>query len=173
MKRSADLRRQGAAQPERRAPEAPQLEAARGGEGTVLAIIEVPRGSFVKRELHEGERIDFVSPLPSPFNYGFLPDAPGEDGDPADAVVLGPRLAAGTEVELTVVGRVRFVDAGAPDHKLVLSAQPISARQRLGLVAFFTLYARAKRALNLLRGARGATRFDGLEEGSALDYSTE
>ena len=34
-------------------------------------VIEVPRGSFLKRGLTG--RIDFVSPLPCPFNYGAVP----------------------------------------------------------------------------------------------------
>ncbi len=127
------------------------------------AIVEVPRGSFIKRELHDGRRIDFVSPLPSPWNYGYLPDLPGEDGDPADAVIMGPRVAAGAEIELPVVARVRFVDAGERDDKLVLSDRPLSRRQRRGLAAFFRLYARAKILLNLAKGDRGPTRFEGLE----------
>jgi inorganic pyrophosphatase len=130
----------------------------------VRARIEVPRGSFIKRELHGEARLDFVSPLPSPFNYGFLPGVDGEDGDPVDAVILGPRLPLGAEIERPVVARVRFVDAGQPDSKLVLSDRPLSRRQRMALVGFFRLYAHAKRALNLLRGARGPTRFEGLDE---------
>ncbi len=138
----------------------------------VRAIVEVPRGSFVKRELHEGHRIDFVSPLPSPFNYGYLPDRPGEDGDPLDAIILGPRLPLGGEVELPVVARVRFVDAGQDDTKLVLSARPLGPRQRRAIAGFFRLYAVAKRALNLARGAGGPTRFEGLEDQPASDHST-
>ncbi len=128
------------------------------------AIVEVPRGSFVKRELHQGRRIDFVSPLPSPFNYGCVPDRAGNDGDPLDAVILGPRLPLGAEVELPVVARVRFVDAGSDDTKLVLSAAPLSPGQRRTLVTFFRLYARAKGLLNRLRRAGGPTRFEGLDE---------
>ena len=136
----------------------------------VRAIVEVPRGSFIKRELHEGRRIDFVSPLPSPFNYGFLPERRGEDGDPVDAVILGPHLPLGTEVELPVVARVRFLDAGQQDDKLVLSHGPLTPQQRRALRAFFRLYAHAKRGLYLLRGAPGPTRFEGLDEGGG--YST-
>jgi inorganic pyrophosphatase len=125
-------------------------------------VVEVPRGAFVKRELHAQGGIDFVSPLPSPFNYGYLPALPGQDGDPADAVIMGPRLALGSEVALPPVGRVRFVDAGTRDDKLVLSARPLTARERLALRAFFTAYAQAKRLLNRLRGERGRTAFEGL-----------
>ena len=39
--------------------------------------------------------VDFVSPLPSPFNYGSVPDTLSEDGDPLDALLVGPRRPAG------------------------------------------------------------------------------
>ena len=46
---------------ERDAAEPPELE----------VVIEIPRGSFLKRG--SSGRIDFVSPLPCPFNYGSAP----------------------------------------------------------------------------------------------------
>jgi inorganic pyrophosphatase len=52
-------------------------------------LIEVPRGSFVKRG--STGVVDFVSPLPCPFNYGSVPQYLGLEGDLLDAVVLGPR----------------------------------------------------------------------------------
>jgi inorganic pyrophosphatase len=52
-------------------------------------VIEVPRGSFLKRSLSGS--IDFVSPLPSPFNFGAVPTWLGLEGDLLDALVLGPR----------------------------------------------------------------------------------
>ena len=131
----------------------------------VRALVEVPRGSFIKRELHQGQRIDFVSPLPSPFNYGFLPGVPGDDGDPVDAVIMGPRLAMGAEVTLPVVARVRFLDAGVDDTKLVPSSTALTPAERRALVLFFRLYARAKGLLNLVRGAGGPTRYLGLDDG--------
>jgi len=132
------------------------------------ARVEVSRGSFIKRELHQGEHIDFVSPLPSPFNYGFIPDRPGDDGDPLDAVIMGPRLPSGSDVTLPAVAWVRFVDAGARDDKLVLSARPLTATQRRALVAFFVFYARAKGLLGALRGHSGPTRFEGLDDYRAV-----
>ena len=64
----------------------------------VEVIIEIPRGSFLKRG-STGE-LDFISPLPCPFNYGSIPAFIGLDGDLLDAVVLGPRppLGATTRV---------------------------------------------------------------------------
>ncbi|MCB9761233.1 MAG: inorganic diphosphatase [Alphaproteobacteria bacterium] len=129
----------------------------------VTARIEVPRGSFIKQELHgDAPRVDFISPVPCPFNYGYVPALAGADGDPLDAVVLGPRLAVGAEVQRPVVAVVRFWDAGQVDDKLVLSEAPLSPAEATALRAFFRLYGFARRWLNRLRGARGPTGYAGL-----------
>ena len=70
-------------------------------------VIEVPRGAFVKRDA-EG-RIDLVSPIPAPFNYGRVMGVLGGDGEPQDAIVLGPRLPRGHTVRLQVHGVVRYI----------------------------------------------------------------
>jgi inorganic pyrophosphatase len=124
--------------------------------------IEVPRGGFVKRT--DSGRVDFVSPLPCPFNYGSVAGTRSGDGDRLDAVVLGPRLARGSRVRLRVVARVDFVDGGLEDPKFICSAGPLDAGQRRLVEGFFGFYARAKRLLNLARGARGPTRYGGLVE---------
>ena len=64
----------------------------------VEVMIEVPRGSFLKRG--STGRIDFVSPLPCPYNYGAVPTHLGLEGDLLDALVLGPRRAFGTRLRL-------------------------------------------------------------------------
>ena len=61
----------------------------------VEVVIEVPRGSFLKRG--STGHLDFISPLPCPFNYGSVPSLLGLEGDLLDAVVLGPRLPRGTQ----------------------------------------------------------------------------
>ena len=58
----------------------------------VEVVIEVPRSSFLKPG--SSGSIDFVSPLPCPFNYGAVPTLLGLEGDLLDALVLGPRLAS-------------------------------------------------------------------------------
>ena len=60
----------------------------------VEVVIDVPRGSFLKRG--SSGSIDFVSPLRCPFNYGAVPTLLGLEGDLLDALVLGPRLRLGT-----------------------------------------------------------------------------
>lgn len=42
-------------------------------------VVEVPKGSFVKR-LPDGA-VDYVGPMPSPFNYGSVPAIPAPDGN--------------------------------------------------------------------------------------------
>ena len=125
-------------------------------------VVEVPRGSFVKRELHLN-RIEFVSPLPCPFNYGFIPETQGSDGDPMDALELGPRLPYGSVVERDVVGVVRFLDAGAVDDKLILADHSPSAGALRLLRLFFSVYSPCRWLLNRSQGIRGETRFLGLE----------
>lgn len=137
-----------------------------GSEVTVE--IETPRFCFVKRRADGG--VDFISPFPSLFNYGFLPGTRAADGDPQDALLLGRRRARGERVRGRVEARVRFVDAGECDDKLVCSEGEdgaLGVRERWALRAFFTAYATFKRALHALRGRRGRTAYEGIEEGPA------
>jgi inorganic pyrophosphatase len=122
-------------------------------------LIEYPRWSMVKRRTNGS--IDFVSPLPCPYNYGHVPGTMSEDGDMLDAVVLGARLPAGARVTTTVVGVIEFHDVGLFDPKVICSAQPMTAPQRRGLELFFTVYALGKRGLAAARGQTGATRYAG------------
>jgi len=132
------------------------------GPPVVDVRIETPRGSFVKARPGGGR--DFVSPFPCPFNYGSVPGTRAPDGEEVDALVLGPRLAAGARCRRTVLGVVAFVDAGRRDDKLVCGRgdELESARTRAAIRAFFTLYALCKRVGALLRRAPRPTRFEGL-----------
>lgn len=123
-------------------------------------LIEHPRRAIIKRR--ENGRIDFISPLPSPYNYGSVPGTLAADGDREDALVLGPRLAKGTLAKVRVLARANFYDAGSYDAKWVCGER-MSERERAGIVAFFHVYARCKSILNWLRGLSGRTAFDGLE----------
>ena len=122
---------------------------------TIRVRIEVPRGSLVKRR-PDGS-VDFVSPIPCPFNYGSVMDSRADDGDPLDAVVLGPRLPLFSTVEVQTWGEVQFVDAGLEDPKLICGDRPPTETQWKLIRAFFTVYARAKRVLNRTRGLQGET----------------
>lgn len=123
-------------------------------------VIDHPRASLIKRR--EDGRIDFISPLPCPFNYGSVPGTRADDGDREDAIVLGPRLAKGTQLRLPVVARAHFYDAGQYDAKWICGP-PLSAGQRAGVIMFFMVYAHCKQVLNWMRGLSGTTSFQGLE----------
>ena len=129
----------------------------------VRVRIETPRGGTVKWRA-TGE-VDYVSPLPSPFNYGCVPGTLSPDGDPLDALVLGPRLPAGHEGAHLVWGWVDFVDDGQADPKLVCGPSAPTRLDRLRLQAFFRAYARFKAVLNRVRGGRGATALRGVQVG--------
>ncbi|MDJ0738116.1 MAG: inorganic diphosphatase [Gammaproteobacteria bacterium] len=119
----------------------------------VDVVIEIPRGSFVKRG--STGRVDFVSPLPCPYNYGSVESLIGLEGDLLDAVVLGPRLPRGERIRVTAWGAVGLTDRGMYDDKLICSQGPPSRAQERRVLLFFRLYARAKQLLNLLRGQTG------------------
>lgn len=122
-------------------------------------LVESPRGAVVKRRA-DGS-VDFVSPVPCPFNYGCAPGQRSGDGDPLDVVVLGPRLRRGTRLTLPVVGVIGFLDAGCQDPKVICSLRPLRGADRLAVEAFFRVYAQAKRLLHLLRREPGETRYLG------------
>ncbi len=125
----------------------------------VEVLIEVPRGGLVKRRM-DGS-VDFVSPIPCPYNYGHVLDTIGGDGDPVDVIVLGPRLARGHKGRHVARAALRFIDAGDIDDKVVCSSSPLTRPQRTALVMFFRLYVRAKRLLHRARGVRRPTQLHG------------
>jgi len=125
----------------------------------VEVVIEVPRGSFLKRG--STSHVDFVSPLPCPYNYGSVPTHIGLEGDLLDAVVLGPRLAFGSTVKLPAWGAVTLIDRGIADDKLICSATPPTSAQRRALLRFFRFYALCKGLLNAWRGRAGRNACDG------------
>ena len=125
----------------------------------LTVVIDVPRGSFIKR--HDDGAVDFVSPIPCPFNYGHVPGTLGGDGDALDAVVLGPRRPLGSTATVVTRARVDFIYAGRPDPKWVCADAPLSTFDRLRIAGFFRCYAVAKRLINRVRGKRGPTRYLG------------
>jgi len=132
------------------APAPPELE----------VVIEVPRGSFLKRG--STGRVDFVSPLPCPFNYGAVPGLLGLEGDLLDALVLGPRLRYGTRTTVKAWAAVTLTDRGLSDDKLICSPEPPSPAEIDRVLRFFRFYARCKGLLNLLRRRPGRNAYDGL-----------
>ena len=125
----------------------------------IEVLIEVPRGSFLKRSF--AGRVDFVSPLPCPFNYGCVPRYVGMEGDLLDALILGPRLALGSRVRIRAWGAVTLTDRGMQDDKLVCSDRPVTAAEQRDLLRFFQFYARCKGLLNVVRRRPGRNACEG------------
>ena len=119
----------------------------------VEVVIEIPRGSFIKRG--STGNVDFISPVPCPFNYGSVPQYIGLEGDLLDAVVLGPRLAPGTRMRVRVWGAITLIDRGMVDDKLICGTSPPGPCGRCAVLGFFHFYARCKGLLNLWRRRPG------------------
>jgi len=131
----------------------------------VEVVIEIPRGSFLKRDSYG--HIDFVSPIPCPYNYGSIHQYIGGEGDFLDAVVLGPRLAVGTRVKVNAYGAISLSERFMSDDKLICSYTPITAANRRNALLFFKAYAFCKGLLNVMRGQRGRSRCDGWGDAAA------
>lgn len=125
----------------------------------VEVLIEVPRGSFLKRG--SSGRIDFVSPLPCPYNYGAVPSHLGLEGDLLDALVLGPRLRLGSRSRIRAWGAIILRDRGMVDDKLICSQQRPSPAEIEQVLRFFHFYARCKGLLNRWRGRPGRNACEG------------
>jgi len=67
-----------------------------GQQTSLDVVVQITRGSFLKRAATG--RIDFVSPLACPVNYGSVPQPTGLERDSPDVVVLGPRLPPETNL---------------------------------------------------------------------------
>ena len=125
-------------------------------------IIEIPRWSFLKRG--SSGKLDFVSPLPCPFNYGSVREFIGSDDDFLDAIVLGPRLPRGARVKVLVHGAVGLTDRDMYDDKLVCSQHPLRQSERRGVLLYMSFYGRLKRVLNFFRGSGGRTESEGWKD---------
>jgi inorganic pyrophosphatase len=142
------------------------VTAASTSQGLLVEVeIEIPRGSFLKTG--SGGQLDFLSPLPCPFNYGSVPGLLGGEGDLLDAVVLGPRLPRGHRLHVPAWGAIGLHERHLYDDKLICAVAPPSSSQRQWVVWFFHFYARCKGLLNRLRRQHGPSYCSGW--GSADD----
>lgn len=96
-------------------------------DGTINAYVEISRGERRKFEFDMGTNtraLDRVIPEDIggyPVNYGFVPQTVSYDGDPFDALVLGPPLEGGVAVRGLPVGLMLMEDEKGVDSKVVLS----------------------------------------------------
>ena len=129
--------------------------------------VEVPKGGRIKRR--PDGRVDFVSPLPCPFNYGSVIGSTALDGDPEDALIVGQRIALGQSVHSAVWGRVIFTDAGVADHKWICGPRAPTENEWLKIRWFFRNYAWGKRILYLSRATSGTVEYLGIERFAVED----
>ncbi len=93
---------------------------------TVKVQIEIPRGSNVKYEIdHETHELicdRFLhGPFAYPFNYGFIVNTLGGDGDPLDAVVVTNRpLLPTCLIKCKIIGGLITDDEKGRDEKILL-----------------------------------------------------
>ncbi len=94
-------------------------------DGTILVVIEVPKGSKVKYELDKQtgfmkvDRILFSSVV-FPANYGFIPQTYCGDGDPLDVLVLGQEPVLPLSIiTAQPIGLMKMLDQGAEDDKVI------------------------------------------------------
>ena len=123
---------------------------------TVNVYVEISQGDRRKWELDIAENrreIDRVMPEDVggyPVNYGFVPQTVSYDGDPFDALVLGPPLPGGTLVRGVIVGLMLMEDDGLVDSKVVVSRvdagagalDTLDAAEQARLGDFFNRYKR-------------------------------
>lgn len=96
---------------------------------SVNAIIEIPKNSKTKYELHKDsgllmvDRVLFSSVM-YPANYGFIPQTYCDDKDPLDILVISSvDVMPLTLIEANVVGVMHMIDNGEQDDKIIAVAK--------------------------------------------------
>lgn len=91
----------------------------------LLAMVEIPAGSFIKYELDEASGrvvVDrfLTTPVAYPANYGSLPSMFADDGDPLDILIFTRTpVAPGVLIEARPIGTLRMRDQGEVDDKVI------------------------------------------------------
>lgn len=110
-------------------------------DGTINAYVEIPAGERRKWELdmrRNARAVNRIIPADVggyPVNYGFVPQTVWYDGDPFDALVIGPPLPGGEFVRGVVVALMHMEDEKGPDSKVVLSPRPRDGRAPVELTS--------------------------------------
>ncbi|TQV68114.1 inorganic diphosphatase [Exilibacterium tricleocarpae] len=126
----------------------------------LLALVEIPAGSFTKYELDKRTGhvvVDrfLTTPTAYPANYGSLPSIFAEDGDPVDILIFTRTpVAPGALIEVRPIGSLRMRDRGEADDKIIAvpaddvdpfyravrDIKDLPAEARAGIEAFFRNY---------------------------------
>lgn len=90
----------------------------------IIVFVEIPKGSVQKYEFDEnlgGIKLDrsIYGPMYFPFEYGFVKDTLGEDGDPLDCVLISSfPTFPGCYVPARVIGLLEMEDEAGIDNKI-------------------------------------------------------
>jgi inorganic pyrophosphatase len=91
----------------------------------IKVYIEISEGSKVKYERDEKtgmlmcDRI-LHTPMGFPFNYGFVLESKGQDGDPTDVVLLASEgIVGGVGIKAKLIGMLEMTDEEGVDTKLI------------------------------------------------------
>lgn len=91
----------------------------------LLGVIEIPKGSKVKYELHKDTGCLYVdrilySSVVYPANYGFIPRTLGDDGDPLDILCLMQEPVHPLSIlRIRPIGLMNMIDQGKGDEKIL------------------------------------------------------
>lgn len=91
----------------------------------INVFVEIPQGSSIKYEVDKDagaimvDRFNYTA-MSYPFNYGFLPQSKGEDGDPLDVLVISSySVHPGTVIPVRPIGMLDMEDESGPDAKIL------------------------------------------------------
>jgi inorganic pyrophosphatase len=107
-------------------------------------VIETPKYSFFKYNKKGSDFIrEFLSPIPTIFNYGFIDGSLADDGMEKDVMVIGSRMSQGTVLEVSDTdGVVKFIDDSLEDNKEIVYLRGFFSKQIFYF--YFHLYATFK-----------------------------
>ena len=99
-----------------------------GSKDKFNVVVEISKGSPNKYEY--SEELDnlildwvFTDGFSFPFNYGYIPQTRGGDGDALDVFIVGDQpLDPGVIVECKAVGMIELLDRGEQDDKIIAVA---------------------------------------------------
>jgi inorganic pyrophosphatase len=92
----------------------------------VNVIVEIPLGGQpVKYEMDKESGALLVNrfwqtSMVYPANYGFIPHTLSADGDPCDALVIGPAVVSSAVVRCRPVGALLMQDESGEDEKIIM-----------------------------------------------------
>jgi inorganic pyrophosphatase len=103
-----------------------KISAGRSPPNDINVVVEIPQGGApVKYELDKDSGALLVdrflhTAMFYPGNYGFVPHTLAQDGDPIDALIVGPApVVPGAVVRCRPVGALIMEDEHGPDEKIL------------------------------------------------------